>query len=156
LLSLCVECYKSKYLLDYYEEFIKTICLLPASFKFLAWLTSVLNLEATFSSETAADFHLTTRCYIPEDKTLHLFYSLFLLWLTRFGIWMQYETISFWYSQHILVRVYTSNKSNKQEIALRRGATGSWMFFSVLKQRHTNMVQRVTDLDVFFGRTETE
>jgi hypothetical protein len=28
-------------------------------------------MEVTYSSETSGDFQQTTRCYIPEDRTLH-------------------------------------------------------------------------------------
>jgi hypothetical protein len=32
---------------------------------------STLNMEAIYSSETSVDTQRTTRCYIPEDDTLH-------------------------------------------------------------------------------------
>jgi hypothetical protein len=32
---------------------------------------ATLKMEATCSSETSVDFQRTTRCYIPEDRTLH-------------------------------------------------------------------------------------
>jgi hypothetical protein len=37
---------------------------------FLAY-SSTLKMEATCSSEMSLDFQRTTRCYIPEDRTLH-------------------------------------------------------------------------------------
>jgi hypothetical protein len=33
-------------------------------------------MEATYSSEASVDFQVTTRCYIPGDRTLHLSFSL--------------------------------------------------------------------------------
>jgi hypothetical protein len=33
--------------------------------------SSILNMEAICSSETSADFYLTTWRYIPKDRTLH-------------------------------------------------------------------------------------
>jgi hypothetical protein len=49
--------------------------LLPASCWFLAWLNSLtLKVEATGSSKMSDDFHWTTQCYIPEDKTLQGIY----------------------------------------------------------------------------------
>jgi hypothetical protein len=31
----------------------------------------ILKMEVIWSSRTLVDFQQTTRCYIPEDKTLH-------------------------------------------------------------------------------------
>jgi hypothetical protein len=39
----------------------------------LVWLIySTLMMEATYSTETSADFQRTTCCCIPEDRTLHI------------------------------------------------------------------------------------
>jgi hypothetical protein len=43
-------------------------CLLHVGF--LLSCSSILKMEPTFTSETSADFQLTTRRYIPEDGTL--------------------------------------------------------------------------------------
>jgi hypothetical protein len=47
------------------------LCLLPASRWFLAWLI-LRPLRWRQHVPPKADFQRTTRCYIPEDKTLHI------------------------------------------------------------------------------------
>jgi hypothetical protein len=44
-----------------------------ACFILLSWLvhSSILKMEATCSSKVSVDFQRTTRCYIPENRTLH-------------------------------------------------------------------------------------
>jgi hypothetical protein len=42
--------------------------------------SSTLKLEATYSAETSIDFQLTTRRYIPEDRTLHNHHSSPMIW----------------------------------------------------------------------------
>jgi hypothetical protein len=44
--------------------------LLPASADFLTY-SSTLRMKAIYSSETSVDIHMTTLCYISEDRTLH-------------------------------------------------------------------------------------
>jgi hypothetical protein len=34
--------------------------------------SSTLNMEVIYSSETSVDFHRTTQCFIPEDRTLQI------------------------------------------------------------------------------------
>jgi hypothetical protein len=43
-----------------------------ACFRLASYLasSSSLNIQVICSSETSADFHRTTRCYIPDDRTL--------------------------------------------------------------------------------------
>jgi hypothetical protein len=50
---------------------------------------STLKMVATCPSETSVDFQRNTRCYIPENRTLHLYtFSIHVLWspdyVTRF------------------------------------------------------------------------
>jgi hypothetical protein len=46
---------------------------LPPAFTLVSCFAyySTLKMDATCSSETSVDFQQTTRCYIPEDRTLH-------------------------------------------------------------------------------------
>jgi hypothetical protein len=37
--------------------------------------SSVYKIQAKYSSETSVEFQLTTRCYIPEDRTFHNHFS---------------------------------------------------------------------------------
>jgi hypothetical protein len=51
---------------------LKALCL-PNDFTLVSCTTysSILKIKATCSSETSVDFQQSTRCYIPEDITLH-------------------------------------------------------------------------------------
>jgi hypothetical protein len=52
-------------------------CLLHRGFSLAYSLT--MKMEATYSSETSVDFHLTTRRYVPQDRILPTLCALNLL-----------------------------------------------------------------------------
>jgi hypothetical protein len=52
---------------------IETSHLLKCCMMELCSVSSALEMEAICSSETEADFQLTTLCYVPHYSTLHVF-----------------------------------------------------------------------------------
>jgi hypothetical protein len=50
---------------------VDELCLPPFTIVSCSAYSSILKIEAIFSSETSADIQRTTRLYIPENSTLH-------------------------------------------------------------------------------------
>jgi hypothetical protein len=101
-------------------------CMFYTCFTVVSCLTysSTLKIEATCSSETSVDFQLTTRCYIPEDRTLQRWILLSKLFFCSeysnamvFNIFCsrtpRYNFSSTLYPQSCWCIIYIQNKLNK-------------------------------------------